>query len=189
MQKIDFNIILASSSPRRSEILQKSGIEFKVLKIDFKEEIDSTFSVEQMPLILSINKMNQCPQPINSDLIITCDTLVSFEGKLLGKPQSNEEAIETLKQLSSNKHQVISGVSLATKENRISFNQITEVSFDYIPEQEIKQYVKTKSPFDKAGSYGIQDDFGLKYVKSIHGCYYNVMGLPINKLTQMVKLI
>jgi len=184
--QIDKNIILASSSPRRSEILLKSGIDFEILKVNFKEEVNTTFSVEQVPLKLALDKMDQCRAPKQNELIITCDTVVAFRNNVLGKPNSDKEAFETLSRLSSNTHHVISGVCLATKKTRLSFNSITEVTFDTIPEKAIRNYIETKSPFDKAGSYGIQDDFGLKYVKGIIGCYYNVMGLPINTLIKIL---
>ncbi len=187
--QIDKTITLASSSPRRSELLLKSGINFEILKVDFKEEVDTTFSIEEVPLQLALSKMRQCPQPKDNELIITCDTIVSFEGAILGKPESIEQARETLHNLSSNTHQVISGVSLSTRQSSLSFNSITDVSFDTITTPEIEAYIATKSPFDKAGSYGIQDGFGLKHVKTLNGCYYNVMGLPLNLLFKMIKLL
>jgi septum formation protein len=187
--QINKTIILASSSPRRSEILLKSGIDFSILKIDFKEKIDATFSIEEYPLLLAQDKMRQCPKPKKNELIITCDTIVAFENEVLGKPKSEQEAFHSLKKLSSKTHQVISGVCLATQKSKTAFNSITEVTFDFISDQEIEAYIKTKSPFDKAGSYGIQDPFGLKHVKSIKGSYYNVMGLPINPLLSLIKLL
>ena len=187
--QIDKKIILASSSPRRSEILLKSGVNFEVLKVNFKEEVDTTFSVEQIPLQLALDKMKQSPKPEKGEIMVTCDTIVSFNGNVLGKPNSDQEAHETLHKLSSKSHQVISGVSLATQKANLSFNCITEVTFDSISNKEIEEYIETKSPFDKAGSYGIQDSFGLKHVRGIKGCYYNVMGLPIHLLLKMIKLL
>ena len=187
--QIDKKIILASSSPRRREILLKSGINFKILKVNFKEEVNTTFSIEEIPVRLALDKMEQCALPKEDELIITCDTIVAFNNQVLGKPKSNEDAFETLQKLSSNKHQVISGVSIATNKTTLSFNSITEVTFDSIPDSEIKKYIETKSPFDKAGSYGIQDNFGLKYVTGIKGCYHNVMGLPINTLLKMINRV
>ena len=133
--------------------------------------------------------MSQCPSPLKNEIIITCDTIVAFENDVLEKPKTEQEAFNTLKRLSSNTHQVISGTCLSTQKTKIAFNSITEVTFDFISDKEIIKYIETKSPFDKAGGYGIQDSFGLKYVMGIKGSYYNVMGLPINTLLNVIETI
>lgn len=183
------NIILASSSPRRKELLTKAGVDFKVLKVDFKEEINSSFFIEQIPIILSKDKMNQCPKPKKKQILITCDTIVTINNRVLEKPKNDSEAFEMISSLSNNMHKVISGVTLSSNSSLVSFNSITEVLFSEIPKEEILKYIDTRSPFDKAGAYGIQDDFGLRFVKRINGCYQNVIGLPVNQLLFNLKLI
>ena len=123
-----------------------------------------------------------------NELVITADTLVIKDGYIYGKPHSEEEAFEMLRSLSDAVHKVITGVCIVAKDRRISFTSVTEVKFGKISDEDVKYYVENFRPFDKAGSYGIQEWIGCVAVESINGSFYNVMGLPIHRLYQELKL-
>ena len=175
-------IILASKSPRRIEILKMIGLDFDITpsKLDEKIKIDLTgkpfaehWSKEKAKLI-----SNQYPNRI----VIGADTIVVFKNQILGKPQDKNDSKNMLKMLSGNMHQVITGVTLICKNKQISktFSDSTKVYVREIPNDEIDFYINNYNTTDKAGSYGIQDFFSI-WIKKIDGCYYNVMGLPISK--------
>ena len=181
-------ILLASSSPRRRFLLEEARLQHDILKVEFEEILSGTESIYDAPLLLSESKSDQCPAPKENEIIITCDTIVANNGKILGKPLSPDEAKNFLKSFSNNSHLVISGTTLRAKEKIITFNSISEVKFYSIPEKAINEYITTGNPMDKAGAYGIQDSFGIQYVKEIKGCYYNIMGLPVSQIIENLKL-
>jgi len=164
------------------------GFRFEVLPTDVDEVYPENLSPAQIAEYLSQLKLI----PINfseyseNDIFISCDTMVVLDTQILGKPQTEAEATAMLKQLSGKTHQVISGVTVATKGNKITKHSITEVTFKQLSEQEIRYYIDHYKPFDKAGGYGIQEWIGLIGVSSIKGCFYNVMGLPTRLLSEMM---
>lgn len=182
------NIILASASPRRAEILKTLGYDFLVIPSDIDEDISES-DPEEFVMKLAKNKALYVAKN-NQGLIISADTIVVLADQILGKPKDEADAKKTLKMLSGNKHSVYTGICvLDTYSNKILCDyEKTEVYFDYMSDLEIGEYIKTGEPMDKAGAYGIQGK-ACKYINRIEGCYFNVMGLPASKLYKMLKSI
>lgn len=186
-----FKIVLASNSPRRKELLAGLGVEYVVRTLpDVDESYPDTLGGEAIPAYIAREKADAYKSMIQPDeLIITADTIVWLDGKVLGKPKDEAEAVEMLRQLSGKSHQVCTGVCLTTCKWQKSFTAMTEVKFATLTEEEITYYVQNYAPMDKAGAYGVQEWIGFVGVEAISGSYYNVMGLPIQKLYQeLVKL-
>ena len=185
-------IVLASASDRRKELLQRLGIEFKVMISDFNEEsVDFDGDCSKYVQTLATGKVldiSKNLQDKSGKIIIGCDTVVSINHEVLGKPKDKRDAFLMLKKLSGKEHQVYSGITLLNTENKkiISDFQCTRVIFSELKDEIINWYIETGEPMDKAGSYGIQGYAG-SFVKEIHGCYYNVVGLPLNKLSFMLR--
>ncbi len=186
----NYRFLLGSKSPRRRELLQMMRIPFTVVTISgVEEKYPDTMPANEVPLYLSGIKADAYLKHLDADeLIITADTLVILGDKILGKPHSAEDAIEMLKDLSGKTHQVVTGVTLATKERRTSFSSTTYVKFGHLTEAEIRYYIDNFHPMDKAGAYGIQEWIGGVAVEKIDGSYYNVMGLPIHQLYKELKV-
>jgi len=184
-----YQIILGSASPRRKELLAGLGLDFEVRPVaGLDESYPSACQGEEIPVHITQNKARAYQKELkDTDLLITADTIVWIEGKVLGKPADKEEAITMLKQLSGKKHQVITGVCITTKNKQKVFSVTSEVQFSELTHDEIIWYVDTFAPYDKAGSYGIQEWIGYIGVESIRGSFYNVMGLPIQRLYQELK--
>lgn len=179
----DYNYILASKSPRRQELLKSLGINFQVITKEVEEIFPGNLSKEQIPVFLAELKAKCFLNDLKeNDLLITADTIVWFNGEVLGKPANSREAIETLHKLSGHEHQVISGVSLTSVKKQKSFFSITNVMFKQLSLPEIEYYVYEYNPFDKAGAYGIQEWIGYIGITHIEGSFYNVMGLPVQQL-------
>lgn len=183
-------ILLASGSPRRKELLTQMGCLFEVCKSEAEEVITST-NPEEVVMELSSQKGEDVFSKTTGDVcVIGADTVVAVDGNILGKPADEEDAVSMLKKLQGNSHFVYTGVSLFVRENQAetkqTFFEKTEVVFYPMSEEEIKTYVQSKEPMDKAGAYAIQ---GLcaKFIKEIRGDYYNVVGMPISRLYQEVK--
>ena len=173
------DIILGSGSPRRQSLLEQMKIKYRVELRTIDEIFDPALQAEQITDDLAQQKGKVFQQHLNPDqLVITADTIVWFDGKALGKPKSSEEAKRMLLSLSGKTHRVISSVCFSTASQQHTINCFTDVMFADLSEDLIDQYVATGSPMDKAGSYGIQDAFGLYAVSKINGSYTNVMGLP-----------
>lgn len=175
-------LILASASERRSELLGKLKIPFTVITPDVDESVrdqeDPVTYVERVSRDKALSVFENNPDCT----VIGADTIVFNEGKILGKPKTPDEAYDMVRSLSGKSHSVITGVTIVKKESgTVSFHVKTEVVFDDVPDEEILSYVKTSEPYDKAGGYAIQGAAG-KYIKSIIGCYYNVMGFPLNEI-------
>lgn len=186
-----FNIVLASNSPRRKELLAGLGVDYVVRTLpDIDESYPEHLGGEAIPAFIAREKANAYQAMIQpGELIITADTIVWLDGKVLGKPLDKAEAIEMLRTLSGQSHQVFTGVCLTTCEWQKSFTAMTQVKFSTLTEEEIAYYVEKFAPLDKAGAYGVQEWIGFVGVEAIAGSYYNVMGLPIQKLYQeLVKL-
>lgn len=184
-----YNIVLASKSPRRQELLKGIGVEFSVLTKDVDESYSKNISVFDVAPFLSLKKakaFEESELPENY-LVITADTIVVVDDKILGKPVDAEDATNMLRLISGKKHSVITGVTIRTAERIKTFSVTSKVSFDVLDEDEIEYYVSEFKPFDKAGSYGIQEWIGYIGVNKVEGSYFNVMGLPTHKLYQMLK--
>lgn len=186
-------IILASASPRRSELLKKAGVDFEVIPSAGEEEITAEEPLEIVKN-LAEKKADSVAGIIDDTaegtLVIGADTIVVYNGSILGKPADEEDAVRTLKLLQGNTHQVYTGVAVLEKNNGKwiphTFAECTDVTFYPVSDEEIKKYVESKEPMDKAGSYGIQGLFGI-YVKGICGDYNNVVGLPVARLFHEMK--
>jgi len=184
----NYKVILASNSPRRKELLKEIIPSFTVDTKDIEENYPNYLQGGEIATYLSQLKSKPF-QPKENELIITADTIVILGELVLGKPKSKEEAIEMLTLLSGKVHEVITGVTLRTKEKANSFYDSTKVEFYNLNKDEIEYYVENYKPFDKAGSYGIQEWIGYIGIKKMDGDFYNVMGLPVHKVYRELKKI
>lgn len=195
MTQKDIPIILASASPRRSELMTQAGFTFTVVPSSVKETIISE-TPDKIVEDLALQKANDVYKTIKIDyeekdfIVVGADTIVCYNGEILGKPEDEQEAFDMLKLLSDRTHQVYTGVAIlyrceGTKQIYF-FNEKTDVTFCPLNDYEIKDYITTKDSMDKAGAYGIQGPFA-KHVKGIHGDYFNVVGLPISRLYHELK--
>lgn len=176
-------LILASQSPRRRDLLQQIGYSFEVRLKPIEEIYPPEIPVEDVPVYLAKLKAAAFKGEIAPDeVLISSDTIVLLEGKVLGKPRDRADAIQILKALSGKMHQVISGVCLTSNHSQHCFSEETNVHFRELTEQEITYYVDEYNPYDKAGAYAIQEYIGMIGITRIEGCYYNVMGLPMSRL-------
>lgn len=184
-----YHIILASNSPRRRELLGGLGVDYEVKTIPgVDESYPETLQGEEIPVYISREKAAAYLPTMAADgLIITADTIVWLEGKVLGKPADEADAKRMLRELSGKTHQVITGVTLSTVSFQRSFAVTSEVEFAPLSEDEIDFYVENYHPLDKAGAYGVQEWIGFIGVRNLVGSYFNVMGLPIQRLYQELK--
>ena len=183
--KLDrFEIILASKSPRRQQLLKDLGIQFKVIT----KEVEETFPVhlkrEEVALHLALKKANAYKEILHQDnvIVITADTIVCLEEKIIGKPVDFNDAVYILKTLSGKMHEVFTSVCISRKEKKELFFVRSEVYFKSFSEDEIHFYLEHYKPYDKAGAYGIQDWIGLTGIEKINGSYHNIMGLPVKEV-------
>lgn len=179
-----YRLLLASQSPRRRELMSGCGLPYELApKFDCEERYPAELAAEEVPGYLSRLKSEAYPAPLAAwDILLTADTVVVLDGEVLGKPRGRDEAVEMLGRLSARRHTVVSGVTFRTRERMHSFSARTSVWFRRLEREEIDYYVDTFRPFDKAGSYGIQEWIGYAAIERIEGSFYNVMGLPIQKL-------
>ena len=184
-----YKVVLASNSPRRKELLSGLGIEYTVRTMpDVDESFPDSLKGEEIPAYIANEKAKAYQSIMKEDeLVITADTIVWIDGQVLGKPETKMEAVNMLKTLSGRKHQVITGVCLTTIEWQKSFTATTDVTFAELTDEEIEYYVHRYSPREKAGAYGVQEWSGFIVVESISGSYFNVMGLPIQRLYGELK--
>ena len=180
-------IYLASKSPRRKEILLNAGFEIELVDIDVEETYSDDLALREVAEYLAIKKANGLVKVPDDGLLLAADCVVLLEGQILGKPEGKQGAYEMLKKLSGKKHTVISGVCMKNQDKMISFSDFSEVYFDELTEDEIRRYIETESPYDKAGSYGVQDWLGMCKVNRIEGSYYNIMGLPIHRVYEALN--
>lgn len=183
----DKKILLASKSPRRQELLKGLGISFEIVVVNCDETYPNHLKNEKITDFISETKAKSYSELKKNEILITADTLVALGDKILGKPKDEAHAFEMIKSLSQNTHQVYTSVSIKSTDQLITISDKTEVSFDFISDDEIYYYIENYKPMDKAGAYGIQDWLGFAKVSKINGCYYNVMGLPLNKLYHTLK--
>jgi septum formation protein len=174
-------LLLASKSPRRHEIFEKSGFDFEVVDIDADENFPQELKGPEICEYLSLHKSQHYQDNLDQNLLITADTIVVVGDTVLNKPESEQEAFEMLQLLSGRSHFVYTGCTIRGSHKTHTFHDATEVVFYALTDEEIHAYIRNCKPFDKAGSYGIQDWMGLVGVKSITGCFYNVMGFPSGK--------
>lgn len=179
-----YQMILASNSPRRKELLAGLGVEYEVRTLpDIDESYPEALQGADIPLYIAKEKADAYLSILKpGELMITADTIVWLDGKVLGKPLDREEALQMLRDMSGRTHEVFTGVCLTTTEWQRSFTAQTEVRFSKLSEEEIAYYVDQFHPMDKAGAYGVQEWIGFIGVENISGSYYNVMGLPVQRL-------
>lgn len=184
-----YEIVLASNSPRRKELLQRMGVNFKVRTLfGIDESYPDSLRGEDIVCYISRNKAKAYQSSMApNELLITADTIVHVDGEVMGKPKNAEQAKEMLHKLSGKTHQVITGVTIVTAKRTENFGVTSQVKFTNITDEEINFYVDNYLPFDKAGAYGIQEWIGIVAVEEIKGSYFNVVGLPVQRLYQKLK--
>lgn len=184
-----YEIVLASNSPRRKELLQRMGVNFKVRTLfGIDESYPDSLRGEDIVCYISRNKAKAYQSSMApNELLITADTIVYVDGEVMGKPKNAEQAKKMLHKLSGKTHQVITGVTIVTAKRTENFGVTSQVKFTNITDEEINFYVDNYLPFDKAGAYGIQEWIGIVAVEEIKGSYFNVVGLPVQRLYQKLK--
>jgi septum formation protein len=183
-----FEIILASKSPRRQQLLADLGLKFSVQSMDIPEEFPEGLGMTEIPVYLAELKAGAFrPFLKNNQLVITADTIVWLDGKVLNKPTDYADGFRMLRNLSGKKHQVITGVCLLSTGKKVSFYASTDVWFKELSDEEINYYLENFRPYDKAGAYGIQEWIGYIGINHIEGSFFNVMGLPIQSLYEHLK--
>ncbi|MEI8086138.1 MAG: Maf-like protein [Paludibacter sp.] len=184
----NYRIILGSQSPRREELLNGLNIPFETAVIDVEETYPREIVGVDIPMYLAEKKANAYDKNLDENtMLITADTIVWLEGRVYNKPKDKADATAMLKNLSGKTHQVITGVCISTKHKRKTFHVISEVRFARLTNQEIEFYLDNYEPYDKAGAYGVQEWIGYIGVEYIEGSYFNVMGLPIQRLYTELK--
>ncbi|KFE99423.1 septum formation inhibitor Maf [Chryseobacterium formosense] len=182
-------ILLASQSPRRKELLLNLGFDFEVVKIDCEEILPENIKVGEAAAYLSELKANAFRNLLEGEVLLTADTVVANDNKFLGKPKDENEAKEMLQSLSGKTHQVYTGITIKTLDKTITETDVADVEFDEILDEEIDFYIKNYKPFDKAGSYGVQEWLGMSKIKKINGSFYTIMGLPTHLVYKILKEI
>ena len=185
----DYRLILASASPRRRELLAACDLEFTLAdKFECEECYPADLAADKVAEYLSQLKSNAYPHALGEkDILLTADTVVILGDKILGKPHSEEEAVDMISSLSGATHKVVTGVTLRTAKQTISFSAESKVSFRELDAEEVSYYVEKYRPMDKAGAYGIQEWIGYIGIEGIEGSFYNVMGLPVQRLYATLK--
>lgn len=188
---IDRKLILASASPRRQKLMKIFGMDFEICPAEINEEEFQSSTPSEIVLELSLKKAQEVAKVFNDAIIIGSDTIVWLDGKLLSKPTDEADAFRILTELSGRTHKVFTGITLLDSKSKNILQDFaeTDVTFREISDEEKSAYIATGSPMDKAGAYGIQDDFGAVFVIKITGCYYNIVGLPVSKLYDLLKSI
>lgn len=180
-------IILASSSPRRQYLMREAGFTFTVEKPFADETFPPELPVTQVARYLAAKKAERFRTTLRDEIVITADTVVILEDEILNKPENRAQAVNMLSRLSGKTHLVMTAVCILSADKEICFDDTTEVTFTSLAAEEIDFYVDTYKPYDKAGSYGAQDFIGMIGIERINGSYFNVMGLPVHKVYQILK--
>jgi len=181
---MDNTIILASQSPRRKQLMEQAGYAFHVVVSDVDETNPPGMPGEEVPVFLAQKKAAAIAEGYPDRTIVAADTIVLLQGEILGKPKDAADAVRMLHKLSGNMHRVVTGVCIRKGEREETFSVVTEVYFRSLTGAQIQYYIDTYQPFDKAGSYAIQEWIGLIGIERINGDYYNVMGLPIGEVAK-----
>jgi septum formation protein len=188
---MDCELILGSKSPRRHELLKLLNVPFRVLTAETHEHFDPDWTPEIIVTELALRKGREIKEIYNAEIeratLLCADTIVVIDGQILNKPQSKSEAAGMLGRLQGRTHSVFTGFSILTPSKEICDFEETRVTFSEMSPSEIEHYIDVAQPYDKAGSYGIQDDVGACFIEKINGCYYNVVGLPVAKLYKTFK--
>ena len=184
----NYTLVLGSNSPRRKELLASTGLPFEILPIGVDENYPDELAKKLVPEYIAKAKANSVDIDLANKLLITADTMVFMQDKIIGKPESMDHAIEILNELSGEKHTVITGLCISGEDKQICFSVSTEVKFRSLSDAEIGYYVSKYEPLDKAGAYGIQEWIGLIGVEEINGSYHNVMGLPVSQLISSLNI-
>ena len=179
-------LILASSSPRRKELLEMANLPFEILASHIEEEVPENSTPEEIVQSLAYQKAKAVAELEKDAYVLGADTIVVYNGMILGKPKTEQEAFQTLKLLSGKTHEVLTGVAILSREEEIVFYERTKVTFWDLTDEEILDYIASGEPMDKAGSYGIQQR-GSLFVKGIEGDYFSVVGLPIARTVRELK--
>ncbi|HOE04848.1 MAG TPA: Maf family nucleotide pyrophosphatase [Bacteroidales bacterium] len=178
-----YNVILGSASPRRRQLMEQMGVSFSVARIDYNEsKYPAQLQQEEIAVYLAHEKSKAFGELKDLSLLITADTIVWHNNKVLGKPADFSDAAQMLTRLSNQWHEVITGVCLRSLDKTVCFHDTSRVKFAALSQDEIRHYIETYKPYDKAGAYGIQEWIGLIGIESVEGSYFNVMGLPTQKL-------
>jgi septum formation protein len=184
----NYRIILASRSPRRQQLLKDLGLRFDIIVGDFVEDYPVNLNGKEIAMYLAKAKAVYFKDEVaDNEIIITADTIVWCNGRVLGKPAGRNEAAEMIRDLSGNTHEVITGVTLLSSTKESTFFDATKVTFEPLTDEEIGYYVEKFHPYDKAGAYGIQEWIGIAACSRIEGSYFNVVGLPVHKLYKELK--
>ncbi len=184
-----YNIVLASKSPRRQELLKGIGVDFTILTKEVDESFPSKLPLIDVAPFLSLKKakaFEDAELPENY-MVITADTVVIVENEILGKPKDRDDAVRMMNLLSGKVHKVVTGVTVRTKDKTKTFSVTSKVTFETLDNQEIDYYIDNFRPYDKAGAYGVQEWIGYIGVSNVEGSYYNVMGLPTQRLYKVLK--
>lgn len=182
-------LLLASQSPRRKELLTNLGFTFDVVKIDCEEIIPQHIKVEEAAGYLSELKADAFRTLEKGEVLLTADTVVAIDNQLLGKPKDENDAREMLRLLSGRTHQVYTGITVKTLDKTITETDVADVEFEDLHDNEIEYYIQHYKPFDKAGSYGIQEWLGMAKIKKMNGSFYTIMGLPTHLVYKILKEI
>ena len=186
----NYKLILASASPRRQQLMKDAGFTFEVRLKKIAEDYPEDLPIEKVPEYLSKVKAEAFREELKPDeVLVTADTVVCIHDKILGKPANRAEAIRMLQELSGNRHLVVTGVCVTTCTKQLSFSALTNVFFKTLSTEEVEYYVDVYKPFDKAGAYGIQEWIGYIGIERIEGSFYNVMGLPVQKLYETLRML
>lgn len=180
-------ILLASNSPRRKELLKELGFNFEVVSVDCDEVYPDHLEVDQIAAYLSELKSTAFRTLHQDEILITADTIVALDGDILGKPKDEAHATQMLQKLSGKTHQVYTGITLKTVTKVVTKTDVAHVEFDTINDEELNFYIQKYKPFDKAGSYGIQEWLGMAKIKNIEGSFYTIMGLPTHLVYSLLK--
>ncbi len=183
-----YRLILASRSPRRQQLLRELGIEFDVVLKDYDESYPEHLKGEEIASYIASAKAGSFRKDLSPyEIVLTADTIVWCNNKVLGKPVDEDDAFAILSEISGNTHEVITGVTILSSERERTFTETTRVTFEILSEEELKYYISNFKPFDKAGAYGIQEWIGVVACSRIEGSYFNVVGLPVQRLFKELK--
>lgn len=182
-------LLLASQSPRRKELLSSLGFDFEVVKIDCEEILPEDIKIEEAAAYLSELKAKAFRELASDEVLITADTVVAIENQILGKPKDEHEARQMLRLLSGKTHQVYTGITIKSGNKTITETDVADVELDEMTDDEIEFYIQNYKPFDKAGSYGIQEWLGMAKISRMNGSFYTIMGLPTHLVYKILKEI
>jgi septum formation protein len=187
----EYKIILASRSPRRQQLMRELGLKFDVVISEYDEIYPEGLNGEQIAKHIAFEKAASYKDELaDNEIVIAADTIVWCDNKVLGKPLNREDAASILKEISGNTHEVITGVSIRSITKELTFSESTKVTFDTISEEDIYYYIDKYNPYDKAGAYGIQEWIGIAACSCIKGSYFNVVGLPVQRLyKELIRFI